>query len=294
MRMWVLWPVNWNSVFSQWESCSELPIFPTWVFFIIDVFPLILEKNRATSPPESQTYPFSLEPKAGLWKSERIQLFPLYLIEWFDVLIFFPTWQPNFFSDRSILRGVDWCSFHIDCWLHLFLTWRTPPLSICCTGWQTSLFVIWRYILCRPDDLFYLFSTWQPLSSFSDRQLHRVTDVPVLRTTIDQCRPDNLLHFSFTLQTIARVDQHPCPFLNDLITSSSLTNPPPLFSRHCSASVQCLPNIFFLLILIQRSLLPFFLCSLYSRRSFCSWAKLCSPKSFFDCRVCNYYSYITQ
>ena len=59
MRMWVLWPGNWNLVFSRWESGSELPIFPTLVFLIIDVFPPILEKNRATSPPESRTYPFN-------------------------------------------------------------------------------------------------------------------------------------------------------------------------------------------------------------------------------------------
>ena len=33
--------------------------FSISIFLIIDVFPPLLEKNRATSPPESRTYPFS-------------------------------------------------------------------------------------------------------------------------------------------------------------------------------------------------------------------------------------------
>ena len=293
MRMWAFWLGNWNSVFSRWESGSELLVFPTWVFFIIDVFLPILEKNRATSPPESRSYPFSLEPKAGLWKSERIQLFPLYLSDWFDDLTFFPTWKPNSFFDRSILRRVDWCPSLLDCWLYFFWPHELPSSSFAQVDWRLcssfdniSCFdLTTSLIFFRPDNLLHLFPTdncigW-PTSFFSARRL----------TSADLT---TLLYFSLTLRTITRVDQHFRLFLNNLITSSSLTNPPLLFSRHCPAGVQCLPNVFFFLILIQRSLLPSFHYGLFSCWSFCSWAKLCSPKSFFDYRVCNYYCYIRE
>ena len=57
----------------------EIACFHTSVFPIIPVVPhFSRKKDRATFSPESEPYPFSLEPKAGLWKSERTQLFPLY------------------------------------------------------------------------------------------------------------------------------------------------------------------------------------------------------------------------
>ena len=194
MRMQVFWPGNWNSVFSRWESGVELPVFPTLVFIVIDVYPPILEKNRAISSSESQTYHFSLEPKAGLWKYEIIQLIPLYLIDWFDDLIFSNLTTKFFF--RPINSQVGWLMSLLYWLLTLSLSDLTnpaPPKSdarvdrrpcssfddISCSDLTTSI------IIPRPR---------LPLS-FSDRQLHKVTDVLELCATIDQCRPDNLFSF---------------------------------------------------------------------------------------------------
>ncbi len=53
---------NLNSVFYDGKAAENRIIFPISVFLIIDVFPPPLEKNRATSPPESRTHPFSTCP----------------------------------------------------------------------------------------------------------------------------------------------------------------------------------------------------------------------------------------
>ena len=53
---------NLNSVFYDGKAAENGMIFPISVFLIIDVFPPPLGKNRATSPPESRTHPFSTCP----------------------------------------------------------------------------------------------------------------------------------------------------------------------------------------------------------------------------------------
>ena len=56
---------NLNSGFYDGKAAENSMIFPMSVFLIIDVFPPFLEKNRATSPPESRTHLFSTQELRG-------------------------------------------------------------------------------------------------------------------------------------------------------------------------------------------------------------------------------------
>ena len=59
VRLDVLWPGIRIWCFHDGKVACKLHIFPMSVFLIINVFPPLLEKNRAASPPESRTHPFN-------------------------------------------------------------------------------------------------------------------------------------------------------------------------------------------------------------------------------------------
>ena len=181
---------NLNPVFLLWESGLELHVFPTWVFLIIDTFPQLLEKNRATSPPESWTHPFSLEPKAGLWKPERTSCFHTI----FDDLYLFLTWWPHSFFNQ--FRRVD-CIFSLIVDSFFF--------------WPANLIFFSEF-----DNLYHLFLTWWPYS-FSDQLISRRVDSCPFRIdcwphlfptwqpfspSSASFQPENLLFFSFLRQLL--------------------------------------------------------------------------------------------
>ena len=107
--------------FFWWESGLELHIFSTTVFPIRAVFPPTLEKESSNFSLRVWTYLFSFGAE-GRGSGNPRETKGLCAHHFSSI------WRPNYFSDQSILRRVNWCLFLIDCWPHTFSDLRTSIL----------------------------------------------------------------------------------------------------------------------------------------------------------------------
>ncbi len=76
-----LWPGNWKYGFFRIGKRLRIACFAVWAFSYYQCIPIFLEKNRATSPPEFRTHPFSaygyvhMYKKEGKWNGREILIY---------------------------------------------------------------------------------------------------------------------------------------------------------------------------------------------------------------------------